>query len=195
MGSYGDGPGCDPFCEGGRACDGPVEGHVAPAAQIFRIFQIFSRRRRPYAKAELAPRLRYPRTDESHSETRLAGKLTEGEAELPGEGLTMNRQDRNTRALWASIAIGAAYLAFVDRLAGQMVNDILRGSIGVVLGLYICSHPAANAVSFLFFDRGGPRGVGSGWAGLGWVVLNVAVVLLGWLVITSGMTRFVRPGS
>jgi hypothetical protein len=31
--------------------------------------------------------------------------------------------------------------------------NLLDGGIGVALGLYICAHPAANAVNLLFFER------------------------------------------
>jgi uncharacterized membrane protein len=105
----------------------------------------------------------------------------------------MPRRGGNTKALWASVVIGVAYLMLVDHLPTQAYSNLLRGSIGVILGLYICSHPAANVVNILFFNRGDLRQTSSRWSGLGWVVLNVSVVLLGWLVITSGMTRLVRP--
>jgi hypothetical protein len=105
----------------------------------------------------------------------------------------MNRHDGNTRALWASIPVALAYVILIDHLQTLAYTNLLRGSIGVILGLYICSHPAANVVNILFFNRGDLRQTSSRWSGLGWVVLNVSVVLLGWLVITSGMTRLVRP--
>ena len=107
----------------------------------------------------------------------------------------MNRHDGSSRPLWLSIPVALAYVALIDRLPAPVHTDLLRGSIGVILGLYICSHPAANAVNVLFFDRGNFRQLRSGWTVLGWLALNAMVVLLGWLVITSGMTRLVRPAN
>ena len=58
---------------------------------------------------------------------------------------------RNTAVLWALILLGIAYsslLYYGRRLTG---TDKVDGIIGVLLGLYICSHPAANVVDLLFF--------------------------------------------
>jgi hypothetical protein len=61
----------------------------------------------------------------------------------------------------------------------------------VALGLYICSHPAANAIDLFFLDRAGLRQFSSAWSGIGWLALNGLVVLVGWLVIVGGTTRLV----
>jgi uncharacterized membrane protein HdeD (DUF308 family) len=66
----------------------------------------------------------------------------------------------------------------------------LDGIVGIVLGLYICSHPAANLVDRILFGRflfqpGRPRRDIAVWWGL-----NVLVMFLGLAVIFSGMTRF-----
>ena len=105
----------------------------------------------------------------------------------------MNRCDGRTKALWASILLAVAYLALVDLLETQPYTHLVRGSIGVIVGLYMCSHPAATAVDILFFNRGGLRQLPSGWSGAGWIALNALVVALGWFVITSGMSRLVQP--
>ena len=78
-------------------------------------------------------------------------------------------------------------VVFVPTLTGV---SLLDGSIGVVLGLFICSRPAGNTVDMLFYERGAFRRLTSGWAGIGWLVLNLLVLFVGWLVIVSGAMRF-----
>jgi hypothetical protein len=66
---------------------------------------------------------------------------------------------------------------------------MLDGSVGVALGLYICSHPAANAVRMLFFERDTLRHI-SEWSVIRWLALNLLVLLAGWMVIFLGLRRF-----
>jgi hypothetical protein len=63
------------------------------------------------------------------------------------------------------------------------------GALGVVLGLYICSRPAANGIDLLFFERGGLRIAFSGWSGLEWLMLNAIVMFAGWVVIVVGASQ------
>ena len=56
-----------------------------------------------------------------------------------------NRLTGESRHLWQT-----RLLHYLHTLTGIPVLD---GSMGVTLGLYICSHPAANAVDMLFFER------------------------------------------
>jgi hypothetical protein len=68
----------------------------------------------------------------------------------------------------------------------------VEGSIGILLGLFICSKPAANLLDLLFdllqnrFQR--VRGLRL----ILWLVLNMIILLVGWFVITLGATRFTR---
>lgn len=99
---------------------------------------------------------------------------------------------RGTRALWLQFLLASAYwfpLSYLGTLTG---GDTWDGVLGVVLGLYICSHPAAAAIDVLFADRFAFRAITSARSGVYWLLLNVAVLLAGWLVIFVGMTRFVR---
>jgi hypothetical protein len=88
-------------------------------------------------------------------------------------------------------ALGIAYssMLYSQRTLTGMNN--LDGILGVVLGLYICSHPAANLVDMLFYT-GGIRYPAS-WrrSALLWLALNVAVLLIGGLTIFVGTTRFI----
>jgi hypothetical protein len=99
-------------------------------------------------------------------------------------------RNTGTRALWMLILLGLLYLGLLlvePELSG---SSLLGGSIGVVLGLFICSRPAGNAVDMLFYERGALRRLTSGWAGIGWLALNLLVLFVGWLVIVSGAMRF-----
>jgi len=111
--------------------------------------------------------------------------------------MSQQRDGRNTgaRALWALIVLGLLYLGLVFFTPTLTGISLLDGSIGVVLGLFICSRPAGNAVDMLFYERGAFRRLTSGWAGIGWLALNLLVLFVGWLVIVSGAIRFAgRPG-
>jgi len=106
--------------------------------------------------------------------------------------MDQRRYRRKTRVLWALTLLALAFIALLSYLHTLTGRSLLDGAIGVLLGLYICSHPAANAVDLLFFERGALREIASGWSGIGWLALNMLVLLLGCAVIISGTTRFAR---
>lgn len=97
----------------------------------------------------------------------------------------------NTTVLWGLILLAMAYGGLLHYLHTLTGINILDGSMGVLLGLYICSHPAANAVDLLFFKRGALHQLSSEWSGVSWLALNVLVLLVGWIVIVIGATRLV----
>lgn len=101
------------------------------------------------------------------------------------------RRGHNTKILWALVLLGIAFsssLYYEFRLTG---TDSVEGIIGVLLGLYICSHPAANLVDLLFFRGGDRRQFSSRGLAVLWLGLNVLVLLVGWLVIFIGTTRLI----
>jgi hypothetical protein len=102
----------------------------------------------------------------------------------------MSKPERNTRVLCASAAAAAAYAVLLARLPTLTGEPKLDAAIGVMLGLYTCSHPAANAIDVLFYSRGALAR--ASWLGLAWLALNLAALLLGWLAIVGGVTRLVR---
>ena len=109
----------------------------------------------------------------------------------------MNQHSRrsNTRTLWALVVAGTIYNGLLYYRRALTGTDLADGIIGVVLGLYICSHPAANLVDLLFFRRSVPRHLSSRRFTVLWLTLNILVLLIGWLVIFSGTTRLIgRPG-
>jgi hypothetical protein len=104
------------------------------------------------------------------------------------------RRKRNTRVLWGLILLAIAYgslLRYLHTLTGIAMLD---GSIGVVLGLYICAHPAANAVNMLFFERDTLRQISSERSVVRWLALNLLVLLAGWMVIFGGLRQLVDRG-
>lgn len=97
----------------------------------------------------------------------------------------------NTKLLWGLVAVALVYsylIYILPTLTGQPLFD---GSIGVILGLYICSRPAANMVDMVFFERGAFHWVTSKGAGFIWLVLNLLAFGLGCFVIVSGTIRLV----
>ena len=72
-------------------------------------------------------------------------------------------------------------------LTGVSTRD---GIIGVLLGLFICSQPAANFLDALLFGRYLRLEHTRIAYELFWWVLNVLVLLVGWNVIFIGMVRF-----
>jgi hypothetical protein len=100
------------------------------------------------------------------------------------------RYRRNTKALWGLTLLAIAYSAWFycfDSLTG---SSILDGAFSIVLGLYICSRPAANAIDLLFLERGAFRRAASGWASIRWLALNILTLLVGWIVIFIGTSCF-----
>jgi hypothetical protein len=87
--------------------------------------------------------------------------------------------------LWC-VAIAAGYGGLLYLWQGILGDAMLDGAIGIVLGLYTCSHPASYFLNLLFFERGAvpddPR-TPTGWR---WAGFNVAVMVVGWLVVVVG---------
>jgi hypothetical protein len=66
------------------------------------------------------------------------------------------------------------------------------GVIGVILGLFICSRPAANFLGALYrssSDYGAAASVLPGWL---WPLLNVLTLCAGMITVILGAMQFVR---
>ena len=101
------------------------------------------------------------------------------------------RHGHNVTMLWALVLIGIVYCGVVNYQRTLTGADNVDGIIGVLLGLYICSHPAANVVDMLFFRRSAQRPSSSRRSAVLWLSLNILVLLIGWLVIFVGTTRLI----
>ncbi len=104
--------------------------------------------------------------------------------------MRQHRRARNTKILWGMILLGIAYGSLVYYRHPLTGTYRLDGIIGVLLGLYICSHPAANMLDMLFFDPDSLRYVSSWRDVLLWLMLNLLVLLVGWTIIFIGTTQF-----
>ena len=110
----------------------------------------------------------------------------------------MTGRDRylpNTRRLCALLVPAAAYLTWASYFRPLEGSRMVDGTIGVLLGLYICSHPAANGIDLIFLERGSFRRVTSRWSGVSWLALNGLVMFVGWLVIVAGVTEVIARGG
>jgi hypothetical protein len=94
---------------------------------------------------------------------------------------------RNYKALGVVVALGMLYLGWMYTQRTITGTARLDGIIGVLLGLFICSRPAANYLDLLFKRNQ----ISSERSLLGWLALNGVVMFVGWLVITIGATSLI----
>jgi len=105
--------------------------------------------------------------------------------------MDQQRLGRKIITLSVLIVLGIAYsslLYFRGTLTGM---DHVDGIIGVVLGLYICSHPAAHLVDMLFYRRAIRYRFSSKRSVVLWLSLNVFVLVISGIVIFVGTTRLI----
>ena len=89
------------------------------------------------------------------------------------------------------MVLGIAYSSFLyfePTLTGRQELD---GIVGVVLGLYISSHPAAHLVDMLFYRRAIQYPISSKRSFVLWLSLNVLVLFISGIVIFVGTTRLI----
>jgi hypothetical protein len=103
--------------------------------------------------------------------------------------MQLDRIQRNSVLLWSLLVPAAAYLAWQYYWPYSSGDGVMDGMVGVVLGLYICSRPAANGIDLLFTERGAFKRVVKQRAGVLWFLLNGLVMAAGWLVISVGAAR------
>ncbi len=97
---------------------------------------------------------------------------------------------RNYRTLGVVVVLAMVYGGWMITQHTITNPPRLDGVIGVLLGLFICSRPAANMLDLLFTRRG--QATSSEWSAIGWLALNGVVMFVGWLVITIGATRLIE---
>jgi len=93
---------------------------------------------------------------------------------------------RKTKNLWGLIAVAAVYSLWFYQRHALTGNHMLDGALSVLLGLYICSRPAGNAIDLLFFERRAFHHIISKWSSIGWLAVNILTLLMGWIVIYIG---------
>jgi len=104
-----------------------------------------------------------------------------------------HRRGRSVKTMWVLILVAIAYCGWLYYQHTLTGSNKLDGSLGVLLGLFICAHPAANLLDRVLF-AGSTGWDGSSWRStLAWLALNLLVLFSGWNVIFMGTTRFVSP--
>ncbi len=103
------------------------------------------------------------------------------------------QRPRSLARLWLVALLGLVYAAIFILRPLLLGRPLLAGSIGVLLGLYICSHPAANGIDMLFLGRSSRYVERSPRAESVWLFVNFVVLLVGLIVIIIGATRFSIP--
>ena len=102
---------------------------------------------------------------------------------------------RKTKLLWTLILTAAAYILWFNQRQRLTGNPMVDGAFSVVLGLYICSCPAGNAIDLLFFERASFRNVIAQSSSIGWLALNILTLLMGWIVIYLGTAHLTGRGD
>ena len=105
--------------------------------------------------------------------------------------MDQHRRGCNIKTLWTLLLLGIAYSSVLYYQPTLTGTNNMDGIIGVLLGLYLCSHPAANVVDMLFFGGRDRRQFSSRRSAGLWLALNMLVLLIGWIVIFVGTTRLV----
>jgi hypothetical protein len=109
----------------------------------------------------------------------------------PGE--IQKRITRNTLVLGILVLLAGLYVGWFAYFGALTGNARMDGSLGLLLGLYVCSQPAANMLDMLLFMTADTReGITATRSGQFWLVLNVLTLLAGWVAIFSGAMRFVQ---
>lgn len=98
---------------------------------------------------------------------------------------------RGTLTLWTFMLLALAYSVLLYGL-GPFITGERRydGAISIVLGLYVCSHPASNVLDLLFMEGGVGRSSASAESSVVWYLLNLLVLLAGWLAVYIGVLQF-----
>ncbi|MDR3564371.1 MAG: hypothetical protein P4N59_23440 [Negativicutes bacterium] len=105
------------------------------------------------------------------------------------------RQHRSKiRFLDMLILLGLIYtglLHFHFHLTGIRQLD---GIFGIFLGIYACAHPAANLLDVALYHHRLPPQDSTRSSYIRWWALNIAVLLVGWVTIVTGLLRFSAAG-
>ena len=102
------------------------------------------------------------------------------------------RQERHVRhydVLVFLLVLDVLYIGILDYLETITGSTTSDGVIGVLLGLFTCSRPAANVFELFFYERVLLAQVSSGLSFAGWMLLNLIVFGCGWLVVFVGINR------
>ena len=105
--------------------------------------------------------------------------------------MDQQRVGRKIFTLSVLAVVGIAYSSFLYSRGTLTGRSHLDGIIGVVLGLYICSHPAAHLIDMLFYRRGSRYPFSSRRSAVLWLALNMLALLISGVVIFVGTTSLI----
>lgn len=100
-------------------------------------------------------------------------------------------RSRSTIGLMALVGVALIYALAIAPRPPLPAGPSFEGVIGVVLGLFICSRPAANLLDALYRSNRGPAATAGWW----WPALNGLAFVAGLLVIFAGAMRLTRAGA
>lgn len=103
--------------------------------------------------------------------------------------MSPQKRKRNYRTLLVMIGIALVFGVLFVMRQPLTLNNKMDGLLAVVLGLYICSHPAANFLDMLLYRRSSLYQPGTFRSELLWLAFNLLVIFVGWFVIFMGTTR------
>jgi len=104
--------------------------------------------------------------------------------------MTMNQPQRDTKTLGWMIAFAVTVNGLFRCLPRLTGITELDGLLAVLLGLYICSQPAANALNMLLYGAGIRNWASLNRSDVMWLGLNFLVLLSGLTLIAAGTMRF-----
>jgi hypothetical protein len=102
------------------------------------------------------------------------------------------RRRRDGPVMAALTGLGVLYIAWLSYRGTLASSDRFDGTIGVLLGLFTCSYPAAHFLDLLLFHRYLGLRSQDRRSTVTWLILNGLVLTAGLVVIIVGMTRFTR---
>ncbi len=102
------------------------------------------------------------------------------------------RISRNVWLLGSMLVLGGLFIGWITWFGTLTGSPRLAGTLGILLGLYICSHPAANMLDILLFMSPDIReSLVSSTSGRVWLFLNLLDFFAAWAVIFTAVLRFV----
>jgi hypothetical protein len=98
----------------------------------------------------------------------------------------------NTGLLASVIVLGVIYAAWIYVRNAITGSNFWDATIGVLLGIYICSRPVSNLLDMIYAQNIRWKDLKKR-AGMTWLVMNFVTTFVGWATIVLGATRMVRP--
>jgi len=102
------------------------------------------------------------------------------------------RRRRNQKILWGLILLAFTFYVAVTIHPSLTGSDELNGLLGVWLGLFISSWPAANFLNMILFEQALQRCRSTLQADGTWILLNLSVLMVGLSVVILGTKLFFK---